>query len=112
MFTPMRSFTELHGLKNSSLQSKVASIPAEILLSLTIGVLPISSVTSLAIPLRSIVSPKIARRDASTPTYLGRSPTPTEKFYQSLKADMALTMHEYHRFIKHALTSPLRIRVK
>src|SRR6516164_4540921 len=55
MLTPMRSLTLAQGLKLSSLASTVAFAPAVTLFSRTSGVWPISSVTSLAIFIRSLL---------------------------------------------------------
>src|ERR1700683_33525 len=49
MLTPMRSFTLAHGFWLSSFATTSATHPAVTLLSRTSGVLPINSVTSLAI---------------------------------------------------------------
>jgi hypothetical protein len=46
---PIRSFTELQGLKNSSLPTTVAAHPSVTRLSFTSGVLPMSSLISAAI---------------------------------------------------------------
>ena len=54
--TPMRSFTLCAGLKYSSLHAMVASIPAATRLSRTSGVLPISSVVSLAMRMNPSLS--------------------------------------------------------
>ena len=55
--TPMRSLTECAGLKNSSFAATSAPAPSVTLRMRTSGVLPMSSVTSLAIRMRLILPP-------------------------------------------------------